>query len=253
MIANIRLVLFDLDDTLIHFDDYWEASVKEAFQSHPITSEINTDELFRVFFAKDSIYAELYDQGKITLREYRTIRFCQTLAEFNKQADESVAISFENLYREVSKNYIEPSSELIGLLSDLQKEFSLGIVTNGTSDIQHDKIAGLEIKSFFPPESIIISEEVGFSKPHPQIYKIALERFNVKPEETVFVGDSWENDVEGPSKLGIQTVWFNNRGRHVPDNPAPMAIIKQINELSEILIKPKRVTRRPSLEPCNWR
>lgn len=237
MIANIRLILFDLDDTLIHFDDYWEVSVKETFRLHPVTSGIDVDELFHLFFVKDSICAKLYDNGKITLGEYRTLRFCTTLAEFNKQVDESVATSFENLYRQVSKGFIKPSSGLVKILSDLRKSFMLGIVTNGTCDLQYDKIARLGIKSFFPSESILISEEVGFSKPHRKIYEIALERFKVKPEETVFVGDSWRDDVEAPSKLGIQTIWFNRRERDAPDKPTPMAIIKHVNELSEILIK----------------
>ncbi|RAV14885.1 hypothetical protein DQG23_31130 [Paenibacillus contaminans] len=40
----IKLVLFDLDDTLLHFDDYWENSVKDAFRNHFFTSEMNSNE-----------------------------------------------------------------------------------------------------------------------------------------------------------------------------------------------------------------
>ncbi|TDF92923.1 HAD family hydrolase [Paenibacillus piri] len=178
-----KLILFDLDDTILHFDDYWEDSTKETFRQYPITMDINTDQLFEVYRQKEKIYVDLYHQQKITIYEYRTFRFIQTLAEFNKVADESTATSFERIYASISKSFMKANPELLNVLGQLTKVYQLGIVTNGTADIQYDKINAIGIKPFFPNGTIFISEEIGYEKPSPQIYQKALNYFGVSPEE----------------------------------------------------------------------
>lgn len=44
--AKTKLILFDLDDTLIHFEDYWKPSLLEAFRKHESSKEFNTNQLF---------------------------------------------------------------------------------------------------------------------------------------------------------------------------------------------------------------
>lgn len=60
-------------------------------------------------------------------------------------------------------------------------------------------------------DTAVFSSEVGLRKPHPAIFRAALERLGVGPEEAVFVGDSLANDVAGAAALGmttVQAVWF---------------------------------------------
>jgi FMN phosphatase YigB (HAD superfamily) len=74
-LSNFKLILFDLDDTLIHFEDYWEDSVKETFRQFPLTCKLNSERLFDTYREKDELYVSMYHQKKITLQEYRTFRF----------------------------------------------------------------------------------------------------------------------------------------------------------------------------------
>ena len=64
---------------------------------------------------------------------------------------------------------------------------------------------------------LVVSEEVGISKPDPRIFVVALERAGVEAPEAVMVGDSWANDVEGARAAGIRPVWFNRDGQTPPD------------------------------------
>ena len=56
----------------------------------------------------------------------------------------------------------------------------------------------------------ILSYEVKMIKPMPEIYRLLLERYALKPEECVFLDDSEEN-IEGARRAGIQTVLFKDR------------------------------------------
>jgi putative hydrolase of the HAD superfamily len=193
--------------------------------------DINTNQLFEVYRQKEKIYVDLYHQQKITIYEYRTFRFIQTLAEFNKVADESTATSFERLYASISKSFMKVNQDLLNILFQLHKKYKLGIVTNGTSKIQHDKINTIGIKPIFSTDTIFISEEVGHEKPSAVIYKKALEYFQVRSDETLFVGDSWNNDVEGPFRLGIKSIWLNKKEEKPKEHAKPIAIANDMNEL----------------------
>ena len=64
-------------------------------------------------------------------------------------------------------------------------------------------------------EVLSISCDVGYMKPHPRIFRHALESLGVAPEETVMVGDSLRADVAGAQALGMMAVWKRNH-----DSPA---------------------------------
>jgi len=58
---------------------------------------------------------------------------------------------------------------------------------------------------------MVFSEEVGVSKPSPEIFLHALEKLGVEPENAVFVGDGLVNDVQGAAQVGmvsVQALWF---------------------------------------------
>ena len=58
-------------------------------------------------------------------------------------------------------------------------------------------------------DAMVISAEEGVTKPDPRIYRIALERLGVRPEEAVFVDDFAEN-VEGARAVGMRGVLFRD-------------------------------------------
>ncbi len=67
-----------------------------------------------------------------------------------------------------------------------------------------NKIIGkLKIRNYF--DAIVLSFEAGVTKPDEKIYRIALRNLKVKPEEVLFVGDDFENDVKVPRRVGMKT------------------------------------------------
>lgn len=58
-------------------------------------------------------------------------------------------------------------------------------------------------------EFILDSGTVGIEKPDPRIFELALDRLGLRPDEVVYVGDSWEIDVVGARAAGIRPIYLN--------------------------------------------
>jgi FMN phosphatase YigB (HAD superfamily) len=74
-------------------------------------------------------------------------------------------------------------------------------------------------------------------KPDPEIYLIALKYFGKKPQETLFIGDSWIHDVVGPMKVGMEAIWVNEKGTFNKTTALnPFAIVSDVLEIKQILL-----------------
>jgi putative hydrolase of the HAD superfamily len=67
-------------------------------------------------------------------------------------------------------------------------------------------------------ETVVLSVEVGWRKPHPAIYAEALRRLRTDPASAVFAGDTYEADYAGPVRSGLTAFLIDPSGRH--DIPA---------------------------------
>jgi HAD superfamily hydrolase (TIGR01509 family) len=83
----------------------------------------------------------------------------------------------------------------------------LGAVTNrGWSGPRFwQELEDLGLAPFF--ETVAVSCEVGYLKPHPRIFQVALEAMGLRPERVAMVGDSLRADVAGAKALGMVAVW----------------------------------------------
>jgi putative hydrolase of the HAD superfamily len=82
-------------------------------------------------------------------------------------------------------------------------------------------------------QTMSISSDIWFIKPHPEIFLHTLQCDHLQPEQVVFVGDSYQQDIRGAQKVGMKTIWLNSRGkdrRQAREYP-PEAEIERIQEL----------------------
>lgn len=92
------------------------------------------------------------------------------------------------------------------MLEELKNnKIALGMITNGYGQFQMDNIKVLNIESNF--DVILVSEWEGIKKPDPQIFINALEKLNIEPSESLFIGDHPENDVRAAQSVGMASVW----------------------------------------------
>jgi len=100
------------------------------------------------------------------------------------------------------------------VIAALRRERRVGLITNGFSDIQWAKIEQLGLRDLLDP--LIVSQDVGFAKPDPRIFAVALERVGCSAEEAAHVGDSLADDVAGARGAGLFAVWLRPQGRTLP-------------------------------------
>ncbi|MGH7416809.1 MAG: HAD family hydrolase [Candidatus Rokuibacteriota bacterium] len=109
----------------------------------------------------------------------------------------------------------------------------LALVTNGDTAHQRRKITQHDLERFF--DVIVIEGEMGVGKPEEVVYRYALSKLRVKPEEAWMVGDNLEWDVLAPQRLGLRGVWVDGPGLGLPrsSDAAPHRIIRAFPELLE--------------------
>lgn len=128
------------------------------------------------------------------------------------------------------------------VLATLAARYRLGVVTNGASGVQREKLAGSGFAEHFG--AVVVSGEVGHGKPDSRLVRAALDALDVAPEEAVMVGDSIERDVAAARAAGVYAVWID-RGGADADDPVPDARITSLRELPALLdaLAQQRVSR----------
>jgi 2-haloalkanoic acid dehalogenase type II len=103
------------------------------------------------------------------------------------------------------------------------------------SNADHEHLAAW---TFTPPvEFVLVSEAVRAYKPHPLMFRTALERFGLEPHEVLHVGDSDVDDIEGARAAGLRVAWVNRDGRsRRPGVSAPDFEIRDLTELLGLLL-----------------
>ena len=122
----------------------------------------------------------------------------------------------------------------------------LGLVSNTSwSPAMHD--ADLErfgLLEFLPVR--VYSSTFGMEKPHPSIYRHALDRLDVAPAEAVFIGDKLDVDIAGPQKIGMRAVLLASPYRtEVDEAIVPDAWIETIDALPDVLEAWDRILETP--------
>jgi len=97
--------------------------------------------------------------------------------------------------------------ELVEFIRALRPRLRTGLLTNAFGSARHDLTHRWKIADAF--DAIIVSAEEGVIKPDPGIYRVALERLAVAPEETLFIDDVEEN-VVGARAVGMQALRFES-------------------------------------------
>lgn len=163
----------------------------------------------------------------------------QSVAEAGLQR---VGIVDESLARALAVAYARHRDRRIALLPgalDTVRRFkaagcALALVTNGSRRTQRMKIERFGLEPVF--DAILVEGELGFGKPDPRVYELAMSRLGHSPAQTWMVGDHLEWDVAAPQKLGIYGVWVDANGKGIPaDSPVqPDMTIRSITELHPV-------------------
>lgn len=117
-------------------------------------------------------------------------------------------------------------------LAALAPRHGLAVATNATVSRRDMVERALERVALLPYISeVFCFTEIGARKDSPAFWAAVVERLDARPSELLMVGDSLEQDVLGPRRFGIDSVWFNAEARF----PAPAEPVPTIHRLPELV------------------
>ncbi len=209
MKKKISTIFFDIDNTLLnHTGAEQKALLAIKAKYFP---RINVSVFEKTWNEKTKKNWLLYEKKQLTFEEQRIRRIFDVWNAFDKTISEDsskeIFEEFLLLYEKFWKLFPGTHSALKQLH---KKGFSLGIITNGNKNQQMKKILQMGIYSFFKKKLIVISEEVGYAKPQKEIFLYSQVSANTRPENILFVGDNFMQDIEPATKLNWNTVLVNN-------------------------------------------
>lgn len=193
----IKAVLFDLDDTLVDTTKLAEMARRNAIENmirHGLPVDFDT--------AYNELLELINEYGSNFNRHFDYLLRRLELPQNPKWVASGVIA-----YHNTKFAYLRSVRGARKVLLDLKREgYILAVVTDGDPIKQWEKILRLELDDFF--DDVFISDYLGVRKPHPKIFKRALKKLGVRPEEAVMVGDRLYSDIYGAKRVGMKTIWF---------------------------------------------
>ena len=166
----------------------------------------------------------------------RAHRISQSLKDLDyPHITEEDGLLFQKIYEEELDNIClhEEVKKTLDFLKE--KNVPLGIITNGPTDHQTKKLKQLQLNNWIPSRNMLISQATGVQKPEKEIFQLAEKEFHMLPEETLYVGDNYDNDVLGAKSANWQALWFNHRERKIEQTPICDIEISSFDQLLETM------------------
>jgi HAD superfamily hydrolase (TIGR01549 family) len=246
--ARYAAVLFDLFDTLVHFDPERLPVVEIGGR----TVRSSAGRLHAVLrghaphVALDACYEALrgswQEAERLRALDHREVTAPQRMDDMLRRLALDPArcpVGFvESLLHEhrlALSEGVEFPAHYGTLLRALRGRYKLAVVSN--FDYTPTAVGMLEtagVAQLF--DIIVVSDEIGWRKPRPEIFEKALTALGVQAGESLFVGDRADIDVIGAQRLGMPVAWVNRSGSVLPAGIEPPTYeIRDLGELRPIL------------------
>lgn len=231
----LRAVFLDIGDTVMRPNPSWEHVYAIAFEEYGVEVEVGA---LRVALR------QAYHHGGFgfdaAFEPSEATSFARTM-EIDRAAIAELGISPmpESFFRRLSELFMVTSNwhvfpDVPPALEALRaRGLVVGAVSNWVWQLP-ELLHALDLVSHF--DLIVASSRIGFEKPHPEIFRRALDEAKVRPGEAIHVGDHLDADVEGARGVGIQPVLIDRRERFAAvDAPAGTLLIRSLAELIPIV------------------
>lgn len=213
--TNVQFIYFDLDDTLLDHRHAERAALSDVKQIFDEAFSGISDETIHATYHEHSVPLwRQYAAGEIDKADLKIGRFEKLLDALGIRSLDAEALSDHYLARYAQHwRFVPGAREAFLQLAD---RFPVGVLTNGFTEIQTAKFDRFPVLRDHT-HSVVISEETGYMKPHPNVFAHAAEAANTTADDILYVGDSYHSDVQGGRTAGWQVAWFVRNGNAEAD------------------------------------
>jgi putative hydrolase of the HAD superfamily len=192
----VKLVIFDLDNTLTDFKRMKESAVEAA-----VEAMVDAGLRFPPGKIKDKIY-DVYDREGI---EFQSV-FDDVLRELIGEVDPKILAAGIVAYRRAREASLVLYPHVRVTLFELMKRgIRLAVVSDAPRKEAWLRLCYLQLQHMF--DKVLTFDDTGERKPSPTPFRQVLDHFQIQPEQALMVGDWPERDITGAAKLGITTVF----------------------------------------------
>lgn len=192
MMPRRKVFVFDLDDTLYKEVDY----LKSAFREIASFLEFNYglsdvyDRLLQYWQNGENAFENVIKEGHLPLHVEDLLK----------------------MYR-AHRPQITLDKDTRQVLDQLHQECVLGIITDGRSLTQRNKMEALGLGAYIEHQNLHISEETGYAKPSPEPFRSLMKMY--PDSDYYYIGDNPAKDFIAPNQLGWITVCLLDDGRNI--------------------------------------
>jgi len=206
METKIKTIIFDYDGTLIERDEkkIILESLGKIENSEKIAEFVMANRISMGDVKKTFQYA--FDHFKIPFTEVQLEEYMHEYVNHYKTG----------IIRQ----------EVKALLVEFSKNYELLLLSDGSKTLKIEELKFNNCLNFF--KEIITNKDTGFSKSDSRALRVVLEKYNLKPEEVICIGNSLSSDISPAEKLKIKTIWISNI--------IPTKILKDVTFLNEEVI-----------------
>jgi 2-haloalkanoic acid dehalogenase type II len=228
--VTIRVITFDLDNTLWDVEPALlraeEAQRNWLLEHRPGSMEAVGHEALwelkkRLWAAHPELAHNVSALRQLLLRELQ-LAAGYSDSEARDGAEAAFAIFLAERQR------VELYEDALEVLAQLAGDYRLGALTNGNADV-YKTDAG----DYF--DFAFLAEEIGASKPAPDMFRAALAHAGARPAEVLHVGDNPDHDVRGALAVGMRTAWINASDEKWDGEGRPDVTLRHVRELPAAL------------------
>lgn len=218
-----KIIFFDVDGTLLSFVAFARSFLERACKRHGLPY---SDKLVRTLIETNDALWKKIEKGELTRDELHATRFKIVFDAAGVVCDCPNVIESEFRKEIYDAADLYPGAK--ETLDYLAKKYMLCIASNAAPDQQQSRLEKAGILGYF--SRVFASGEIGADKPSREFWnKVFAVLPDVKPQETVLVGDSPTADMASGA-CGIKTCWFNCDGKSSEKCPCDY----EIHDLREL-------------------
>ena len=228
MFGHVRLICFDLDDTLWPCLPVIQAAEAECYEwltrfAPRLTARCSVQDLREHRMALGRARPDIaHDLGELRLQSLTELVVTEGYRPDIAHRASAVFCA--------ARNRVTPYAEVIEALQVLRGRYTLVSVTNGNAQIQHTPLRDCFDHS-------LTAAEVGAARPDPAIFRAASASSGIPLEAFLHVGDDPLRDIQAARRLGMSTAWVNRGDRTWPVALQPADLqVSAIDQLVRVLV-----------------
>lgn len=214
-------IILDVDDTL--YDQL--VPFQKALAKHIEFPIAYLKELYLAYRHYSDEMFEASQSGEISMETMHIYRIQRALHDYNYIISDEQALAIQYDYAKEQKQIILDSHMKNLLMYCKRQNVLLGIITNGPTAHQWQKVHQLGILEWVNKDDIFVSQEVGVAKPNSQVFELVEEKMGLSKEMTYYIGDSYENDVVGAKKANWHVIWLNTYDKKMTSHYTPDCMV----------------------------